>query len=284
MGTRKKKDRVRAQRQARRKRGPSRPDARESGPASCEGPRITVTSPEEFDAWIERSTKAAENRDKRLHEFIDTPLGWVLLAANDNRRPAHLLTPVELFSEMRTDPHDANDYSAVSRAWLSDDNLDPAAFVACDCAQLGLGELWNTYAYYEQFYMDVWSLLNAESSRDEMLVRPPQDVATIKQALLSAYEAFQNAHQEQCKLDRRYLYAFDTIRIAEDARVEELLKAATEEDELFNYGESDFRGSTLWFTPSGGPANHTATAAGYRAAVQVLRQNGIGCEQWSYWD
>lgn len=283
MGTRKKKDRVRAKRQAQQGQSSSRSDREERLP-SCEGPQVTSLNPEDFDEWLRRTTAAAESRDKRLHDFIDTPLGWVLLAANENRRPAHLLVPDELFGEMRTDPHDANDYSAISEAWLSGKDLDPGTFVACDLGRLGLGELWNTYAYYEQFYMDVWSLLNAESSRDEMLVSPPQDAAAMKQVLLSAFEAFQDAYQEQRESDHRYLYAYDTIRIAEDARVDALLKAATDEDELFNYGESDFRGSTLWFSQAGGPANHTTTAAGYRAAVEVLRQNGIGCEQWSCWD
>lgn len=282
MGTRKKKDR----RSQKRQDAQTRPLSDLNGDVSrSEYPRITSLSPNDFDEWLQRTASAAEARERRFREFTETPLGWVLLNANGNRRPAHLLTPDELFTTMPTDPHDRNDYTGIIHAWSADrEHHDPASFVSCECPVMGLGELWNGYAGLEQFYMDVWSLLNAEVSRDEMLTNPPKDVARMRQVLHAAQAAFEAAYEEQASDDSRYLYAYDVIRIAEDSRVERLLEAATENDDSVEFGESDFRGSTLWFTAGSGPDDHTATAAGYRAAVEVLRQNGIGCEQWSSWD
>ena len=294
MGARKKKDRRDANRAAKAT-GNTNPapaenqqdDAGVAGVETENVPRVRSVSNDEFDLWMTESAKRAESREKMFREFTETPVGWVMLRANANRPPAHLFGATQLLATMPADPNDQLDYSPISRAWEESDadgHGDPTDFVACELPRLGLGELWNTFCGYEQFYMDVWSLLNAEESRDSMTIEPPRDAASMKAALSAALTAFRAAYAEQEKNDPRYLYAYDTIHIADDPRIAALLERVSEGSEEFCFGESDRRGGAFHFREASGASDHTATAAGYRAAVKVLRSYGIGCAQWSMWD
>lgn len=253
----------------------------------CASPCVTSVTGEEFDRRMEQSSKQVENRDEQFREMVDTPAGTMMLVANGNRRPALLLPPARMFSELPKLSVCGDEFEPLREAWLSRSVRgpgDPAEFVACGLPRRGLRDLWNTYAYLEQFYMDVWSLLGAEASRDSMTVEQPRNAAAMESALRAALDAFRQASGEQEREDSGYLYAYDNIHIAEDPELEHLLWSVTEGSGDYCAGESDRRGSYLHFVEASGASDHTAAAAGYAAAVKALRENGIGCEQWSSWD
>ena len=304
MGTRKKKDRRKNKRGAQatmagQRRGANEPtgpqrtaceledDSCADGCDRCASPCVTSVAGEEFDRWMEQSSKQSEKREEQFREMVDTPAGTMMRNANGNRRPALLLPPARMFSELPKLSVCGDEFEPLREAWLSrgvHGPVGPAEFVACDLPRRGLRDLWNTYAYLEQFYMDVWSLLGAEASRDSMTVEPPRDAAAMESALRAALDAFRQASEEQEREDPGYLYAYDNIHIAEDPEVEHLLRSVAAGSEDYRAGESDRRGSYLHFVEASGASDHTATAAGYAAAVKVLRENGIACEQWSSWD
>lgn len=278
MGTRKKKDRRKAKRTM----------ILTSG---VHGITVTpVGSQEELWEQIRALAEKLEAQSKEQLRFLGGEHALQLLEQNGHRRPIHLLPAAEMFSSLPELDSVRHWTRPIRTAWETyalhrgdPDAIDFIVEAMPPWSELGI--CWNEFCAYEQRYMETWAVLNAREAARTIGSAIPATKEQLKTALQEALGACQTSRHAQEEVDARSVFAYDTILVLRESGVSELLDELAEECDWFGYSWDDaLEQGHLHFKEESGASGHTGTAAGYAAAVAVLREHGVACEQWSRWD